>query len=284
VFLSQQIEDINWHIRTTNRTSPITVGLLRELSVDYIFVGGQPFKERWNEYYFFNSPLYFSLVRNVVSIGNPFRPYESFNSYLFAVKTPDKSIGMGFINNDHYYGFSNNETLLDLQHMAMYNLGTGEGVYLEIALMDTRGNSLDLINSWAQPKAIAVLEQANQTEGRLNFTLNSSQYSYLLSLSTDNGEINLRISVPQAPQSLFLTLSFHFLADWFWGSQFGVPFNSSSIRYLSNQFPVQAHYDYGAASFEMFPKLGQTVATYGPYLSVRSYAFLNVTVRTRQIG
>jgi hypothetical protein len=107
-------------------------------------------------------------------------------------------------------------------------------------------------------------------------------------MSTDNGEINLRISVPQAPQSLFLTLSFHFLDTTtngtFWASQSGESFNSSSIRYLSSQFPVQAHYNYGAASFEMFPQIGQIVATYGPYLSVRSYSFLNVTIRTRQIG
>jgi hypothetical protein len=285
VFLSQQIEDINWHIRHIV-INPITVRLLRELNVDYIFVGGQPFKERWDEHYFLGNPLYFSLVRNLSSIGNPINSLTTIilNSSLFAVKTPDNSIGTGFINNDYYYGFSNNETLLDLQHMAMYNLGTGEGVYLEIGLMDRTGNSLDLINSWNQPKAIGVLEQANQTEGRLNFTLNSSQHSYSFSLSTDNGEINLRISVPQAPQSSFLTLSFYFLADNFWGSQSGVSFNSSSIRYLSSQFPVQAHYDYGAASFEMFPHLGQIVATYGPYLSVRSYAFLNVTIRTRQIG
>lgn len=269
IFINQWYEDLNYHIRN-NVFNSVTISLFRGLGIDYIFVGGQAFKERWDSEYFIRNPLYFTIVRNIDL------------SYLFAVKIPDISIGAGLVNNTDYTGVSNNETLLDLQHMTLYNLDTGEGVYLEVGLRDNSSNTLEYMNYWNPPKSVTISEEANQT-ANFSFTLAGSQFSLNCNVSSNNvPNITIDFSSGNAPQQSSIYFS---LFPIYEVQQNGVHFTTDQIDYflLSSNSSVQGTRQNGVAYFQITPHGKQVVTSSLYYLSVSSGVSLDINLRTGQI-
>ena len=268
VFLSDQYEVLHYHIENQILNST-TVAIFRNINVDYVFVGGQSFRARWDPQYFLRNPLYFRTVQNING------------SYLFAVKIPERSMTSGFVNSSDYLGFSNNETLIDMRHMAIYNLETGEGVHFEIALKDKSNNVLDIINSWNEPKEIQLSGINNPNTG-INLRLVGSTYSFDLALlSISMNEISLGLSVEHAPEASMVYISYFPVHEV---RQSNVRFFTDTVNdwSLPGTSIVQTILEGGATFFQIDPK-GQTVLGYKDHLVMRSNTFVNFTTKTRPL-
>ena len=192
LFVNQQYEDLNYHIRH-NIMNSVTVSLFRELGIDYVFVGSNPFRERWDDQYFNDKhQLYFTPVSSFRTIGN------NLSSILFAVKIPDGSVGAGLVDNSFYTGISDGKTLIDFKHMAVYNLETGEGIQLEIGLRNQADEVLEKSNAWSQPQSVTVTTNGFQAN-TAHFTLTGSKYTFEISVSFQSADgINMHFSVENA--------------------------------------------------------------------------------------
>jgi uncharacterized membrane-anchored protein len=268
VYLNEQYAVLHYHINNQILDN-LTVAVLRNVDVDYIFVGGYAWKENWDAQYFIRNPLYFRIV------------YKIENSYLFAVKIPDKNLNTGFVNNTDYLGFSNSEMLIDLKHMAMYNLETGEGVQFEISLKDDSNNVEDLINPWNVPKKIEVLS-TDDNNSSITFSI-LGNYSYNLALSSNKmKEISLNLSVEGAPKSSMVYFSYYPVYDV---KQSNIHFCTENLGdwSLPNKSMVQTIRKGGATSFDLIPNT-HSVLGWEDYILVRSNTFVNIALKTRSLN
>jgi hypothetical protein len=269
VFLSEQYEVLHYNMYNQIFDSN-TLAILRNVNVDYVFVGGYAFRQNWDPQYFIRNPLYFRIANK---IGN---------SYLFAVKIPNWNMNTGFLNNSDYVGFSNNETLIDLKHMAMYNVATGEGMHLEIALKDNSNNILDFINPWNEPQEITVSQIGNQNTSMI-FKIAGSAYSFNLALSSNEmKEIYLNLSVEHAPESSLIYFSYFPVYDV---RQSNIQFFADTLGdwSLPSKSKVETISKGGATSFELV-STNQSVLGYNDHLLLRSSTIVDVTLKTRELN
>jgi hypothetical protein len=285
LFLNQQYEDLNYHIRHYI-TNSVTVSLLRELGIDYVFVGGQPFKEKWDENYFFENQLYFIPVQSFESlVGNTDTTYSA---YLFAVKIPDGSVGAGLVDNIFYTGISDGKTLIDFKHMAVYNLETGEGVYLEIGLRNQADKVLEKLNVWNQPQSVTVTTNGFQAR-TADFTLTGSKYTFEISISSQSAAgINLHFSVENAPaqSSTYLTYSpIHNVTQ----SHVNLTTDTANRWSSKSLLPIKAVRPEGNTFFQIVPRTDVILSIYKDenstgYLTLISNAAFDVTISTLPTG
>ena len=260
LFINQEYEDLNYHIRN-NVMNHVTISLFRELGINYVFVGGNPFKERWNDQYFLDLPggLFFTPVRSLVSnikINNSY-----VNSTLFAVKIPDSGLGAGIIDNCYYTGFSDGKTLLDLKHMALYNLETGEGVCIEIGLRNQADDTLEQIGFWNQSQSVTITSEPFQ-ERNARFTIAGLKHSFecLVSSNADGG-MNVHFSVENAPRQSLFYLSYQPIYD-VWQSNVHYT-TDNATRWANTLSPIQGVRPEGNTFFQIIPKNDVIQSIYG---------------------
>jgi hypothetical protein len=269
-FLTQEYKELYTHIRDQvfNLT---TVKLLRDLRIDYVFMGARAFAVGgWDAIYFLRNPWYFRLVYNVSS------------SYLFAVVTSNYDNIPVSINRIGYLGFSSNQTSIDFKHMMMQDLATSESVFLEIDLKDRAGNVLECINYWNPPKLIISPEINLGT--KTDFTLVGSTYSFNLTMSsTDNGGIGIYLYAEYPPPQSSVFISFFPIYEV---KQSKLQYTTDKIdsMLLSARYPVQGIPQNGTTYLELVPIAQQVIATSRYYLYVQSHEPLNITIRTGPVN
>jgi hypothetical protein len=266
VFITIQYANLFAQINNTI-LDKTTVNLLRTQKIDYIFVGSQAIGgPRWNPDFFLRNPIYFQLVRNIEL------------TYLFAVKIPDKDIAPRVVNNSNYIGLATQESILDLRNMAIYNLVTGEGVYVEVGLRDQSNNSLEALTHWAPASSIRVSEKSNELGA--DFVLSGQKYTFDVSLSsTDSQNIRFGLSAANAPQNSSVYFSYFPVNEiWQNGSDF-TPTNDSTWA-SSSHLPVEGFQTNGGTSYQIIPTNQDAILSYTYYLTVRCESHLDAVLRT----
>ena len=282
LFVNQQYEDLNYHIRH-NIMNSVTVSLFRELGIDYVFVGSNPFRERWDDQYFNDKhQLYFTPVSSFRTIGN------NLSSILFAVKIPDGSVGAGLVDNSFYTGISDGKTLIDFKHMAVYNLETGEGIQLEIGLRNQADEVLEKSNAWSQPQSVTVTTNGFQAN-TAHFTLTGSKYTFEISVSFQSADgINMHFSVENAPakSSTYLT---YFPIYNVTQSYVTLTTDNANRWPSKNLLPIKGVRPEGNTFFQIVPRNDVILSIYKDedstgYLTLISNAAFDATVSTLPTG
>jgi hypothetical protein len=255
-----------------------TIALLRDLKIDYVFLGASAFEVGgWDPVYFLRNPWYFRLVHSVGFSG------------LFAVNIPNRNCSE-LISSRDYLGFSSNQTSIDLYYMGIQDLATSEWVRLEIGLNDETGKTLERMNYWSYfgenvwNRTYLIEASAIDLAGNTNFTLISlrSKYSFHLTMSlTGTNGININVSAENAPPQSSIYLSYFPIYDV---KQNRIHFTTDEIksRALSSKLAVQGIPPGGATFFELVPYEG-SLTTFGYYVTIRSLTSVRVTFQTRPV-
>jgi hypothetical protein len=251
-----------------------TIELLRNMKVDYVFLGAGPILVGgWDPVYFLRNPWYFRLVHSVGRSG------------LFEVNLPYRNASDSYINSRDYLGFSSNETSLDLKNMRLINLVKNEDVFVEIGLNDEFGRPLEVINyEWnADGIPLHIVESsAINLTSTSNFTLiGLNNYSFRLTTSlTETNGIHISISAENAPPQS--TVYFSMLGiDYVRQGDVHFATAQKTSALLSSNLPVQGTKKDSEVIFEIIPNKQQVVTSYLHYVTTRSIGELNIVVQTK---
>jgi hypothetical protein len=233
----------------------------KALNISYAFIGSHEFNPGWDQQFFYKNPLYFQLVKNF-GLACLFKVLIPTNAYA----------NPGIVNDDSHIGISDGKTLLDFKNMAVYNIQSGQGEYIEIGARDSEKNIIEQMNNWNRPTGVDVKLVQSLPNPMVSVQLYGSKINLSLAVSVvSNTGLNVTVSGKGLPYNSTVFFDYCFV-DYLFSNDQSFPTSSNWSTFSSGNISAAVS-SLGFTTFFSTLPYSSYIYSSKPYLVTWNYAY-----------